>query len=880
MLKQAWWFVTCRKKQAAFLVCILALVTFLMLSISPMFSALSESTFYTYAEEFGLHHCIYYDLTEAQWETLRGISDVKEAGVITNFGNYALSGTKVRITLGSFDETALTLSKIKLREGRFPKQPGEAAVEAHVLYQLPAGAGLGTKFAVEGTDGTAEYTICGVVEDYRSKWSVPSMIKPGVNDLPAAFVAAGADWMPAPVKSAMVYFHTVTAEEEPFRLEANVYHIQLKGQENGDFLFMDNTNLYQHQQSRMYYGNWYRKYFVLLALVGAGLILTVALLGYDRNFDAAAYTLYTTGAPRREVRRLFYLIHLLLAALGVAAGMALCGVFVPIARAALGYDFSVFSYLWRAGIPVLLTLGVAAAYDLCVLRRQYGCDFSHREDTRRKKKQEAPEELPLGRRLSLALAARHVEQNWRRLTAAMLVGVVLAVMLFCMQAERAESYESLGREVPMLSAEAAEQWSFLGCGTYRINGVYQFFDDDRVRALRNLPGVTELYRSYEQEVNLQIPRGLGEYWELFFQNNQTPVLGYEASEVPAIPQDVRSTAEGFRFIVLDKLEQEWLQRAYPDLPVESLLSDGRAVLFCPPIDRVRASDGSSVDNRVLFGSEVSQITSGIARNETVRAGDSLTLSWLDASPYLLDEVKDRTDRIRFCEQELPLSAVVNEGFYMQRPYSIDDERDGLTIVLSEETMRSLPFFQGLFTFRVTMDPDISDADYAAVEEAFCRAAYAIEGANLYSSREEEALLDKVQRTVRLSYGILAVMLGGFVLISLFSVLYGTLLQRQRMFGILRAAGYRKRQMYGCILTELAVYWLGASLTCLMATLFGVYSFMKNVVGLYLNAADLWAQAAKAGLFSAGLAAVLVALAWVLTEAVWKRSISESIRFAE
>ena len=135
MLKQAWWFVTCRKKQAAFLVCILALVTFLMLSISPMFSALSESTFYTYAEEFGLHHCIYYDLTEAQWETLRGISDVKEAGVITNFGNYALSGTKVRITLGSFDETALTLSKIKLREGRFPKQPGEAAVEAHVLYQ-------------------------------------------------------------------------------------------------------------------------------------------------------------------------------------------------------------------------------------------------------------------------------------------------------------------------------------------------------------------------------------------------------------------------------------------------------------------------------------------------------------------------------------------------------------------------------------------------------------------------------------------------------------------------------------------------------------------------------------------------------------------------
>ncbi len=880
MLKQAWWFVTCRKKQAAFLVCILALVTFLMLSISPMFSALSESTFYTYAEEYGLHHCIYYDLTEAQWETLRGIPVVKEAGVITNFGSYALAGAGVNITLGSFDETALTLSKIKLREGRFPKQPGEAAVEAHVLYQLPAGAGLGTKFAVEGADGTAEYTICGVVEDYRSQWSVPSMIKPGVNDLPAAFVAAGADWMPAPVKSAMMYFHTVSAQDEPFILEANIYHERLLGHENGDFLFKDNANLYQHQQSRMHFSNWYQKYFVLLALAGAGLILMVALFGYDRNFDAAAYTLYTTGATRREVRRLFYLIHLLLAALGVAAGMGLCGVFVPIARAVLGYDFSVIPYLWRAGIPVLLTLGVAAAYDLGVLRRQYGCDFSQREDAHRKKKQEAAEELPLGRHLGLALAARHVEQNWRRLTAAMLVGVVLVVMLFCMQAERAESYESLVREVPTLFAEAAEQWSCLEYGTYRINGVYQFFDDDRVRALRDLPGVTELYRSYEQEVNLQIPRGLGEYWELFFQNNQTPIMGYEASEVPVIPQDVRATSFGFRFIVLDEEEQEWLQRAYPDLSVESLLSDGRAILFCPPIDRVRASDGSSVDNRVLFGSEVSQITSGVARNETVKAGDSLTLSWLDASPYLLDEIKDRTDRIRFCEQELPLSAVVNEGFYMQRPYSIDDEPDGLTIVLSEETMRSLPFFQGMFTFRLFMDPEISDADYAAVEEAFCRAAYAIEGANLYSSREEEALLDKVQRTVRLSYGILAVTLGGFVLISLFSVLYGTLLQRQRMFGILRAAGYRKRQMYGCILTELAVYWLGASLTCLMTTLFGVYNFMKNVVGLYLNAVDLWPQAAKAGLFSAGLAAVLVLLAWVLTEAVWKRSISESIRFAE
>lgn len=66
---------------------------------------------------------------------------------------------------------------------------------------------------------------------------------------------------------------------------------------------------------------------------------------------------------------------------------------------------------------------------------------------------------------------------------------------------------------------------------------------------------------------------------------------------PSIPQEQRATGLGFNFIVLNEQEQQWLQRAYPQLKVQKLLADGQAILFARPIDEIYFEE-----DQVLWGS--------------------------------------------------------------------------------------------------------------------------------------------------------------------------------------------------------------------------------------------------------------------------------------
>ena len=167
-----------------------------------------------------------------------------------------------------------------------------------------------------------------------------------------------------------------------------------------------------------------------------------------------------------------------------------------------------------------------------------------------------------------------------------------------------------------------------------------------------------------------------------------------------------------------------------------------------------------------------------------------------------------------------------------------------------------------------------------MEEAFNRIAYSISGTNNYSSREEEAFWKKMQYAHQTAFGILCTVLGGFIVISLISTLYGTLLQRRRMFGILRASGLRRRQLFGMILAELLVYWMGMIVLCYGIVLRGCYRFSVNVVGVYMEAAHLWLLAGKIGIILLGVLALFMGIAWLLTNQIWKQSVSEVIRFAE
>ena len=78
MFKQAFSMMFYRKKQALIVILVIALVMFLLLSISSVFSAVQDSTFLVAMEEYGAFHCIYYDLEEQHFAQLREIAAIRE----------------------------------------------------------------------------------------------------------------------------------------------------------------------------------------------------------------------------------------------------------------------------------------------------------------------------------------------------------------------------------------------------------------------------------------------------------------------------------------------------------------------------------------------------------------------------------------------------------------------------------------------------------------------------------------------------------------------------------------------------------------------------------------------------------------------------------
>ena len=880
MFKQAFSMTFYRKKQALIVILVIALVMFLLLSISSVFSAVQDSTFLAAMEEYGAFHCIYYALEEQHFAQLREIASIKEMGILENYGNYPLCDAAANITLGRFDETALSLSKLKLLEGHWPQQEGEIAVEKHVLYQMPAGAGLGSTLRVQTPRGEAVYTICGVVKDYRGKWSVPDYIQEGVNDLPTGFIYNGQGLDESPVKSAMLYFHTLKMQDDPFSLEAYVYHQQLGLGNNGVdvFNFKSNENLYSHVQGgRLRMSLWYEKYFVLLTLAGAGLILYGVLFGYYRNFREMSYALYTMGAPKHTMGGLLLLNSLILCLPAAGLGLGGAAILSVVMQNSIGSRLPLLQKAWQVGIGVLAVVLVAGVYYLWKLRPLYGRNYSARGEEKRRWRKKEKEAEQIGRHLQIALAAHHVQRNWKRLVAPLLVAAVLLTMVFCIQWEMRQTTAGWIREIPTLSSMAAKGWAEADYGPYVLSALHQFFDGQRIDQIASLPGVWEVYKGYNSNACLVVPRGQGDYWEIFLQNNPGGGFSFhDPSEIAAIPQEQRATGLGFGFEVLNEQEQQWLQRAYPELEVQKLLADGQAILFCPPIDELYFETG----NEIHFGEEhYSSIPGGVVYNDAIKAGDALLLAWLE-SDLPLNEAVLKPDQIRYCEAQLPLSAVINEPFYMERAYSTVEGAYGLTILLSEETARQVEYINGVFNFNVYMHEDISEAEYAAVEEAFGRIAYSISGTNNYSSREEEAFWQKMQYAHKMTFGILCVVLGGFILTSLVSTLYGTLLQRRRMFGILRANGLRRRQLFGMILAELLVYWMGMGVLCYIIGLRGSYLFSVKVIGVYMEAVDLWSLAGNIGVILLGALAVFAGIAWLLTRRVWKQSVSEVIRFAE
>ena len=848
MLRQAVSLFTYRKKSTVLMVLLIALVVFLMMSIAPLFSAIIDITFEGFVEETGRHHAVFFDLTEAQLQQLEQTAVIDQIGIVKNYGRCALKGTKYSITLGSFDETALSLGSIRLTEGSYPQAENEIAPEEYIRYLLPEGAGVGSKIVFEMPAGEKEFVICGFIENYSGMWSGLDVVIPGENDYPTALLAEGAMPGAQVVTDALLYLHTLNKLEAPNQTILQISNAI--GDLDWKYMVFNDATYWIYYPMMIYPVNAYKSLFTLLILLGSGVLLYIALCSHFRTYQPAAQTLEQLGASDRYVLVQLLLWGGILALCGIALGAALCFAFSAITQPLLQISINPL-HKWPQMIIVLAgVLCVAVLYFL------FGIQKRKLWKGRKRRKEEAAMTIHKG--TAVPLAAHHVRQNWKRMAGVGLLVVALMTVLFCTQYDQKVRLKDMLEGTPHLNANSESGELFAMYGNFEITSKNGYYDLDAVNALGTYSGLLGIAKEYQwKPASLIFPAMPGEYYN---QLQQHEIIDHEAKEVAAIPEGIYATRLGYSFYVLDQWNMPYFKEAYPQIDIEKDLALGKAVMFSMPFETP--------------GGTVSAIT-----NTAFQGGDILRFGMLEGGETPFEELIAHPETIQYREETLQLTQHYDQRFFLDTGYEIKDGW-GITIVITEETARTLSFLDRALAFRVYMKPDISQEAYTEIEEAFYRIAMTRQGALISNYMQEKEFAQRLTDATGVAYTVLFAVLGIFILVALFTIVYGNLLQRQRMFGILRAAGYRKRYLFRAVWLEMLAYWAAITMLSYPIALYAAYQFSLKVVNPVMQAADLWVLAGKISIFAGGLLLIFTLIAWLITRSVFKKSISSCIRFAE
>ena len=848
MLRQAVSLFTYRKKSTGLLILLIALVAFLMMSIAPLFSAIIDITFEGFVEETGRHHAVFFDLTEAQLRQLEQTAAVDQIGIVKNYGSYAIKGTEYSITLGSFDETALSLGSIRLMEGSYPQAENEIAPEEYIRYLLPEGAGVGSKIIFETPAGEKEFVICGFIENYSAMWTGSDVAIPGKNDYPAALLAEGAMPEAQVATDALLYLHTLN------KLENSNQTILQISNEIGDldwkYMVFNDATYWIYYPMMIYSVNSYKSLFTLLILLGSGVLLYIALCSHFRTYQPVAQTLEQLGASDRYVLLQLSLWSSILALCGIALGIILCFAFSGITQPLLQISINPL-HKWPQMILVFAGVLVVA-----VLYYLFGIQKRKLWKSRKRQKEEPAMTIRKG--TVVPLAAHHVRQNWKRMAGVGLLIVAMVTVLFCTQYDRKARLRDMLEGTPYLNVHSEMGELFAKYGDFEIASKNEYYDLDAVNALGAYAGILGIVKEYQwKPASLIFPDTPSEYYN---QLQQHEIIDREAKEVTAIPEGIRAAREGYSFYVLDQWNTPYFKEAYPQVNIEEDLALGKAVMFSMPFETP--------------GGTVSAIT-----NRAFQNGDTLRFGMLEGGESSFEELLAHPETIQYREETLQLTQHYDQRFFLDTGYEIKDGW-GITIVITEETARTLSFLNHALSFHVYMKPDISEAEYTEIEEAFYRIAMTRQGAMITNYMQEKEFAQRLTDATGVAYTVLFAVLSIFILVALFTIVYGNLLQRQRMFGILRATGYRAQQLFRTVWLELGVYWAFISLLTYLLAMPCVKKFSMEVTGTVISADGLWQIAAKTAVFSGGLLLIFTLLAWLITRSVFKKSISSCIRFAE
>ncbi|MGI6664584.1 MAG: FtsX-like permease family protein [Christensenellaceae bacterium] len=621
----------------------------------------------------------------------------------------------------------------------------------------------------------------------------------------------------------------------------------------------------------------YKTLFTVVLFIGAGLAVTVSLFMYINRYRDAYYRMYTLGAEG-EFPFYTYLIQILmLLLLAIPLGLLLFLLATLGIRLLFGHSIILqfsFSNLWLPAIFLLFSFLVALILFITSIRPLRNANTSKEKSAHQNKP------MRLKKSFIQTITVSFLRINLRKVTAMLLlIGLLCATLALSIDQskENRRSYiqamdENAGSIPQGADVDFSLQvlWSY-GGGLEGISGfdlpvatpsvMQPLIPVEEIAPLRVLSGVEMLYEyvNTPAQAVIEVEEGYEGYWsemlgdtteeDLAIQEKiaQQEALLYGTPTMTDYPE--HTAGRNVRVVVANATALAYYEKEFPGMIPKDGIQKNEALLVLP---KTKTS-----------------------KNDLLEVGDSLRMGMM-TYPQGQYEKAMRKDRslLTYKEEVFEIIQILEP----ERSFTDDIVlHDTLLLFVSEEAAATCPLFFGIENIGIKMAKTATPEEAYAAKDALLSLSAGYPNPRVEEKEAQMAYYGWVLETVDIANTLFIIVFGGFICISIYTVLHLSLGRRKRSLGIFRALGMRRRTITSELFLEIMIYWILAMLFALLL-LYPLFQILWYDVLILLHtftrAIPLLIYPLLAGI------PISYVLSILLSRAVYADSVSSAIRFAE
>ena len=842
-----------RKKNSSFYFALLLLVFILVLTVLPLFNSITSSIAAAGAAKYGTYDTIAYNITPAQLEELQSNAFAK-IGTLQTYGTWHMkdSQSSNTLTLGRFDETAWALSHIQVIQGQLPTQENEIVLEENTRFRMGIDIGIGQSIELSQNSQTKTFIVTGIISNYTNFWDAPqsnALIK-GVNDLPNALVST-----------------------QPQGISARLHMLAYTDGFGGEIMhLLTDWDIDTSMNNQYYVGvvrnqiesiQSFRNIFLIVIIFGIALAMHSSLSLYIDSYKNTYQTLYALGAEDTYTFRLFATQQLILLISSAVCSMPLAYLVTIVAKAILGNDIAIS--IFTPGTFILLGITIVVLVTLALYKFNRSI-HSMRGKSISLNKSKKLKQMQIEHSLSWSLTLSFMGQTLKKvLPILLLVAILFSTVSFTnvyfqdfLQSNVLLSSEKKypDMKAPDFRLNASESGTAYSFETLNLSmDVGRAFPSQTLINLNNLPGIRYVrpYLYATNEASLLIPTG-DPYWYAYDMTWYSDVdEGHPSSVIAGAPQNVISV--GYSFYVLDaKLTPAFL-KDNPDLSqAVSDLEINEVIALLPPTKEGTHNQTLKEDSILRFG-------------ELTYEGDSF------------EAARKNPSLITYREHNLTVQTVSEKQFHA----NIDGMRvdsKGPVFLITEETLLQNNLFKGLFWTEIFLNEDVSEKEYAAIEQYIMETSSTLYNSNVYSRKDEAAQDKQFMEVISTALAIMLCVLGLFIVICLFTTLYMTLLQRKRSIAIMRAVGMEPKTLGRAIFMELCMYLLYCFVISVIVYFIMMYIMLAEIFSTNITLANTLSMLGSLAICIGAMLIICILIVRFLLKDVYTENVSTALRAVE